>query len=110
MASVLWQYNLSVYSMRTLILEPSLEVQHEDLVARIIAFIRSTGTVPAEVAAHLSPETNIVRDLRLDSVAVMEFIMELEIEFDTIIPLNEIANIATIRDLANTIEPKRAPV
>ena len=59
-----------------------------------IAFIRSTGMVPAEVMAQLSPETNIVRDLRLDSVAVMEFIMELEIEFDTIIPLNEIANIA----------------
>ena len=99
-----------MYNGRVLTLEPNLEVQHEDLVARIIAFTRSIGTIPADAVAQLSPETNIVRDLRLDSVAVMEFIMELEIAFDTIIPLNEIANIVTIRDLANAIEPKRAPV
>ncbi len=91
-------------------MEPSLDVQHEDLMARVIAFIRSMGTIPADAADRLSPDTNIIRDLRLDSVAVMEFIMELEIEFDTIIPLNDIAGIATIRDLVKVIEPKRAPV
>ncbi len=84
---------------------------NDDLTTRIIDFIRSMDalpdTVPAEAKAAIGPETNIVRDLRLDSVAVMEFIMELEIAFDTIIPLDKIADIETIGDLSQVIGAAR---
>jgi acyl carrier protein len=89
-----------------------LEVQnndhsdHSDLVARIIGFTRSMPTIPPDALAQLSADTNIVRDLRLDSVAVMEYILELEIAFDTIIPLDNIADIETIGDLARVISAK----
>jgi acyl carrier protein len=78
--------------------------------AQVIDFIQSLDWVPAEIAASLTPETNIIRDLRLDSIAVMEFIMEFEIRFDTIIPLDTIAEIATISDLARVITPKTATI
>ncbi len=78
--------------------------------ARVIEFIQSLDWVSADIAAGLKPETNIIHDLKLDSIAVMEFIMEFEIRFDTIIPLDSIAEIATVADLAQLIAPKTAAV
>jgi acyl carrier protein len=76
----------------------------------VIEFIRSLDWVPADTAAGLTPETNIIRDLHLDSIAIMEFIMEFEIKFDTVIPLDTVAEIETINDLARVIAPKNSVI
>lgn len=52
----------------------------------------------------VSESTRIARDLGLDSVAIMDFVMELEERFDILIPLDQIADVETIRDLRNAIE------
>ncbi|MFC7053410.1 acyl carrier protein [Hansschlegelia quercus] len=57
---------------------------------------------------ELSPEMNIVNDLGLDSIAVMNFCMALEDRFDISIPLNDMASVVTVADLANTIETLRS--
>lgn len=52
----------------------------------------------------ISGGTRIARDLGLDSVAIMDFVMELEERFDILIPLDQIADVETVRDLSNAIE------
>jgi len=54
--------------------------------------------------APLSLDTDIVRDLNLDSLAVMDLVMELEDKFDLSIPLNDVAEVKTVRDLTDTIK------
>lgn len=57
--------------------------------------------------ATLSGSTNIVRDLQLDSLAVMDFIMSLEDKFELVIPLDRVAEVETIGDLARVVDDLR---
>lgn len=72
----------------------------DEIAAQIIGVL--AGVAPASVI--LSGNTKIARDLGLDSVAIMDFIMELEERFDILIPLDQIANVETIHDLSVTVE------
>lgn len=54
-------------------------------------------------AAEIFDQTHIVDDLGLDSVAVMDFVMEIEDRMDVSIPLNKIAEIETLGDLIATV-------
>jgi len=59
-----------------------------------------------KVAADVTvaPETQIVGGLGLDSVAILDFIMELEERFDISIPLDRVTEVQTIADLSGAIE------
>ena len=67
-----------------------------------------------EICRHLEPfqtgekpitgETVIAKDLTIDSLAVMDMVMELEDRFDISIPLNVIAEIHTV-DRAGRYDP-----
>ena len=54
-------------------------------------------------AATITRDTDIAEDLRLDSLAVMDLMMELEDKFDVSIPLNMVAEIRTVGDLAEAV-------
>ena len=56
-----------------------------------------------KTATPISSKTDISRDLNLDSLAVMDFIMDLEEKFDISIPLNPVPEIQTVGDLVTTI-------
>ncbi|HYG88941.1 MAG TPA: phosphopantetheine-binding protein [Azospirillum sp.] len=64
--------------------------------------IKMISTLP-QAAQGVGPDTNIVRDLGLDSLAVMNFVMALEDRFDVSIPMDRLAEIETVRDLAVAI-------
>ena len=49
-------------------------------------------------------DSSVVDDTGLDSVSVMDFVMELEDEFDITIPLDRIAEVRTVGDLANAVQ------
>ncbi|HYD68168.1 MAG TPA: acyl carrier protein [Azospirillum sp.] len=51
----------------------------------------------------VGPQTNIIRDLGLDSLTVMNFVMALEDHFDVSIPMDRLADIETVGDLAAAI-------
>jgi acyl carrier protein len=51
----------------------------------------------------LSDQTNIVNELGLDSVAIMDFVMEIEDRLDISVPLDRIAEVETIGDLVATM-------
>jgi acyl carrier protein len=70
-----------------------------DISEIIFDILRSSLQKPVE----LSDQTNIVTDLGLDSVAVMDFVMEIEDRLDISVPLDRIAEIETLGDLVSTV-------
>jgi acyl carrier protein len=56
-----------------------------------------------EKPVALSDDTNIVDGLGLDSVAVMDFVMEIEDRLDISVPLDRIAEVETLGDLVDTV-------
>ncbi len=64
------------------------------------------GTLRASLPQDrpLSDETHIIEDLGLDSVAVMDFVMEIEDKLDISVPLDKIAEVETLGDLIATVQ------
>jgi acyl carrier protein len=54
----------------------------------------------------LSATTDISTDLNIDSVTVMDFVMEVEDHFDIEIPLNVLSETRTVADLAKVVETR----
>ncbi|HYP62463.1 MAG TPA: acyl carrier protein [Acidocella sp.] len=75
---------------------------------REIIFETLRGALPRPV--ELSEQTHIVDDLGLDSVAVMDFVMELEDRLDVSVPLDRIAEIETLGDLVGALRDLMARV
>ncbi len=69
---------------------------HKDIEAAIMRLLQAYN----KEEAPLSPETNIAADLNIDSADVLNFVMEVEDEFDIDISVNELADIHTISQLA----------
>ena len=57
----------------------------------------------------ITGQTVIYNDLSIDSLAVMDIIMELEDRFDVFIPINTVAEIHTVDELAGAILRLQAP-
>jgi acyl carrier protein len=74
--------------------------QSDSIEAEIVAILEAR--IPAGI--RVSPEAKIARDLGLDSVAVMDFVMDIEDHFDISIPLDRIAEVETVEDLTNAVE------
>ncbi len=70
-----------------------------DIRNTIFETLRASLGKPVE----LSEQTNILNDLGMDSVAVMDFVMEIEDRFDISVPLDRIAEVETIGDLVSTV-------
>jgi len=51
----------------------------------------------------LSPDTDISRDLDIDSVAVMDLIFALEERYDVSVPLNQLSEVNTVGELAQLV-------
>jgi acyl carrier protein len=78
----------------------------------------SRAEIVHEICAHLEPfrtgeksitgGTVIAKDLSIDSLAIMDMVMELEDRFDVSIPMSVIAEIHTVDQLADTIRDLRA--
>ena len=52
----------------------------------------------------LKPETDISADLNIDSVSVMDFVMEVEDHFNIDIPLNVLSETRSIADLVKVVD------
>lgn len=76
-----------------------------DLTVREIE--RAVATVLGK-SVRLQDDTDIARDLSVDSLALMNIVMELEDRFDISIALDRLADIQTIGDLSGLITELRA--
>ena len=52
----------------------------------------------------ITDDSHIMRDLDLDSVKVMELMMQIEDHFDISVPLNSLPNVQTVTDLVTEIK------
>ena len=52
----------------------------------------------------IKPESNLVEDLKADSLDMVELIMELEGEFDLEIAEEDLPNVKTVQDIVDYIE------
>ena len=55
----------------------------------------------------ITPATDMVTELQLDSFQVMEFMLEVEDHFDIAVDLDSLSNIHTIDDLAGVVVAER---
>ena len=72
----------------------------DEIVRQIAVVVQSLNGTILHYDGPLTASTSIVRDLKLDSLAVMDFVMAVETKFETIIPVESIADVETIGDLA----------
>ncbi len=74
-------------------------MQHEGFreIVRVLEPFRKQDT-------PINAETDITTDLELDSLAVMNLLMEIEEKFDISIPLNLIPEIRTVGDLVQVVD------
>jgi acyl carrier protein len=71
----------------------------DDIRTIVTSTLRALLPAPVE----LSDNTNIMRDLGLDSVSVMDFVMETEECLDISVPLDRISEVETIGDLVTML-------
>ena len=76
-------------------MELSLQTVSQQIIRRLAANPKLTGPITGE--------TVIMDDLGLDSLAVMNFVMEIEDEMDVSVPLDRLADIRTVDDLARCL-------
>ena len=57
---------------------------------------------------EIVPETDLIDQLAIDSVKLLNLIMEIEDEFDISVPINVLADVRTVRDLADLIHKIRS--
>lgn len=58
----------------------------------------------------LKPDTDISADLNIDSVSVMDFVMEVEDHFNIDIPLNVLSETRSLADLVKVVEDRMKKV
>lgn len=75
----------------------------DEIIPKLLQLLAPFNTQGVAVTA----DTDISSDLNIDSVAVMDFVMEVEDHFDIEIPLNEVAETRTVAELAAVVQKRR---
>jgi acyl carrier protein len=52
---------------------------------------------------EITPDTDLINQLAIDSVKLLNLVMEIEDEFDISVPLNALADVQTVHELAHLI-------
>lgn len=76
-------------------------MNHQDVVARLIDIL--TPLAEGRVAV-IGEDTELAGQLALDSLRVMDLMMVVEDTFDISVPVNLLAEIRTVGDLASAIQ------
>lgn len=72
---------------------------YQQILERLYSHLRPM----APAGTTLDESTELISELGLDSVNVMDLLLEVEEDFDISVPLNILADIRTLRDLARAI-------
>lgn len=83
-------------------------MQHDDIFKRVVETIASTIKLDKVEAAAISEETVIKTDLNMDSLDEVEVLMNIEKDFNIMIPDNEAESLKTVGDYIKLIELKTA--
>ena len=76
-----------------------MTTSNDEILARLKELLQKFNTANIE----LTEDTDISADLNIDSVSVMDFIMEVEDSYDIDIPLNVLSETRTMSDLVKVV-------
>ena len=76
-------------------------MNHQDVVAQIVDIV--TPLAQGRVAV-IGEHTELTGQLALDSLKVMDLVVAVEDRFDISVPINALADIRTVGDLASLIQ------
>jgi acyl carrier protein len=75
--------------------------QYEEILVELYSVLQPFAKGQVE---SLSEETELVADLEIDSLKLMELMLEIEDRFDVSVPLNILPDVSTVQDLAVKLE------
>ena len=76
-----------------------MSVSYEEILAKVTTEL--SGLTPS--GAGLNEDSELVTELGLDSFKVLDLLMDMEDEFDISLPVNLLADVHTVKDLATRI-------
>ena len=56
--------------------------------------------------SEIKPESNIIDDLKADSLAIVEMLMAIEEKYDVNVPDEDVPNLKTVQDIADYVAGK----
>ncbi|HEV7930221.1 MAG TPA: phosphopantetheine-binding protein [Nitrosospira sp.] len=77
---------------------------YDDILQKLREHLRQFS--PPEI--EITPETDLINQLAIDSVKLLNLVMEIEDEFDISVPLNALADVQTVHELTNLIHQIRS--
>lgn len=76
-----------------------MAVSYEEILEKVIHELSALTGPDVE----LTEASELVTELQLDSFKVLDLLMDIEDEFDVSIPVNQLADVHTVKDLAERI-------
>jgi len=70
------------------------------MINEIIEIIAGQLVIDAD---SIKPESEIIADLKADSLAIVEMLMEIEEKFGVNVPDEDVANLKTVQDIADYV-------
>jgi len=74
------------------------------MINEIIEIIAEQLVIEADT---IKPESNIIDDLKADSLAIVEMLMAIEEKFDVSVPDEDVPTLKTVQDIANYVESNK---
>jgi len=71
------------------------------MINEIIEIIAEQLVIDAE---SITPESEIIADLKADSLAIVEMLMEIEERFGVSVPDEDVPNLKTVQDIADYVK------
>lgn len=71
----------------------------DEIEAKVLALVATHARIPVEPKL----ETDIMADAGMDSVVVMDLVLDLEESFDITIPLDRLTDIRTVADVVGAV-------
>lgn len=72
---------------------------YEDVLQKLCHHLRQLSPSDADI----TPRTDLIEQLAIDSVKLLNLVMEIEDEFDISVPINALADVQTVDELTNLI-------
>ena len=73
---------------------------YTDILQRLCFHLRQFTGPDVKITA----QTDLINELAIDSVKLLNLIMEIEDEFDISVPINALADVQTVHELTNLIQ------
>ena len=76
-----------------------MAIDYEKVLSQTIEVISSLSRQP------VAEDSKLIADLELDSIGIAELIAEMEDRFNVVIPMEQLHELRTVRDVALTLVP-----